>query len=276
MKFRLPLPMSLPLLGCLAFAGFASGSVQAETQTDQVDTILAIFAHSDDEIQASPVLTKYAREGTNVHLVIAMDGQRGGSNNDLEPADLVLRRAVELQCSATALGFETPVNLGYVAGQAYEHIYEIKADIQAIFADIKPDVVMTWGPDGGYGHKDHKLISSIVTDIFQSGSPDGSAWPTSLYYPAFPQDLLRDDFSPTSQYGYTLQALWGTTDYDYLEYVIPFSDEDKAAVKTATSCHTSQWSPETMVDLHAMVEVGDNKMYLRKALHKAQGKTKLD
>ena len=275
MKFRSPLFMSLPLLGFLAFV--ESASVQAETQAAQIDTILAIFAHPDDEIQASPVLAKYAREGTKVYMVTAMDGQNGGSNNDLSPADLIIKRAQELQCSATALGIETPVaNLGYVGGEASEHIYELRADIAEKFSEIKPDVVITWGPDGGYGHKDHKIISSIVTGIFQAGSPDGSAWPTSLYYPAFPQDLLQEGFSPTSQYGYTLQAIWGTTDYDYLEYVIPFSDEDKAAVKTATSCHTSQWSPETLVDLHAMAEVGDNKMYLRRALHKKQGKTTLD
>jgi len=278
MKLRSSLSLALPFLSCLTFVGCGSDSdiTQAEASAAKVETILAILAHPDDEMMASPLLARYAREGATVHLAAVTDGRWGDSNNTLSPEDLITTRAAEAQCSTAALGLEAPILLGYEDGESMENIYTIKADIAALIAEIEPDVLITWGPEGGYGHKDHKIVSSIVSDVFQAGSPDGSAWPASLYYPAFPKDKLKEDFSPTSPYGYTLQAIWGTTEYDYREYVISFTDEDKAAAKAAASCHTSQWDEATLVDIHQMVDVAEYEVLLRKALHKAQGKTRLD
>ena len=278
MNFRSSLYMSLPLLASLVSVGCGSDSEssQVEAPATKIETILAILAHPDDEMMASPLLARYAREGATVHLAAVTDGRWGDSNNTLSPEDLITTRAAEAQCSTAALGLEAPILLGYEDGESMENIYTIKADIAALIAEIEPDVLITWGPEGGYGHKDHKIVSSIVSDVFQAGSPDGSAWPASLYYPAFPKDKLKEDFSPTSPYGYTLQAIWGTTEYDYLEYTITFNDEDKAASKAAASCHTSQWNEATLVDIHQMVDVAEYEVLLRKALHKAQGKTRLD
>ena len=32
---------------------------------------------------------------------------------------------------------------------------------------LRPDVVLTWGPEGGYGHQDHRLVGDVVTQVFQ-------------------------------------------------------------------------------------------------------------
>ena len=53
-------------------------SVVAAGQQAPARTLVAVFAHPDDESAASPLLARYAREGVKVYLIIATDGAAGG------------------------------------------------------------------------------------------------------------------------------------------------------------------------------------------------------
>lgn len=285
MKFRSYFYMSISLLGSLAMVGCKNESNEAQTatqavtqtddQTTQIDTILAIFAHPDDEISAAPLLAKYAREGKTVYLASVTDGRWGGATNDEEAAELAVTRALETQCSTTELGIEAPILLDFEDGEVSDNVYAVKATIAGLFASIEPDVVITWGPEGGYGHKDHRLVSTIVSDVFQAGSIDDSAWPEGVYYPGIPEFQLNG-FGPVSGFGATLQAIWGTTKEDYLQYTIEVDDEDIAAAKLAAACHISQWDETTLVDIGALIDAGNSAVYLRKAHHIGTAKTSLD
>jgi len=46
-------------------------------------TLVAVFAHGDDEGAAAPILARYAREGAQVYLVIATDGAQGGAHTSV-------------------------------------------------------------------------------------------------------------------------------------------------------------------------------------------------
>src|SRR6185295_5010706 len=46
-------------------------------------TLVAVFAHGDDEGAAAPILARYAREGVQVYLVIATDGAQGGAHTSI-------------------------------------------------------------------------------------------------------------------------------------------------------------------------------------------------
>jgi hypothetical protein len=37
-------------------------------------TLVAVWAHADDEGPVAPILARYAREGVQVHMIIATDG----------------------------------------------------------------------------------------------------------------------------------------------------------------------------------------------------------
>ncbi len=275
---------TLPLLSALAITGCIDDSSSSSTSTDttdaeaktlEVETILAVFAHPDDEISASPLLAKYAREGKTVHLAIVTDGRWGGASNDEEADALAVTRALETQCSTTALGLEDPILLEFEDGEVSENIYAVQATIAGLYASIEPDVILTWGPEGGYGHEDHRLVSAITTGIFQDGSDDGSAWPDAVYYSALPETQVQG-FTPTSQFGGLIQAIWGTTEEKYLQYNIAVEDEDIAAAKVAMACHASQFSAADQVDVAALIDASAGTMYLRKALHEGDVKTTLD
>ena len=69
-------------------------------------TLLAIFAHADDETIIAPLLSRYAREGVRVHLAIATNGDKGVREHAEIPAGTALAqaRAAELDYACQALG----------------------------------------------------------------------------------------------------------------------------------------------------------------------------
>src|SRR5258708_20541368 len=85
----------------------------------QPKTILAVFAHPDDEIFVGPLLAHYARRGARIHLVIVTDGEKGGSPRAGVPAgpELARVRAAEARCSCQELGIEAPELLGFKDGE---------------------------------------------------------------------------------------------------------------------------------------------------------------
>jgi LmbE family N-acetylglucosaminyl deacetylase len=77
-------------------------------------TLLAIFAHPDDEATVSHVLARYAAEGVTVYLAIATDGRYGVTEHAKIPAgdSLAAVRAEEAKCAAEKLGIEPPILFG--------------------------------------------------------------------------------------------------------------------------------------------------------------------
>src|SRR5688500_17345876 len=98
-----------------ALAGCAAAPVATTTSTRTPGTLVAIFAHPDDESIVSPALARYARDGAKVYVVIATDGRKGVSRHAGIPGgdSLATVRAGEARCSAAALGVQPPVLLGF-------------------------------------------------------------------------------------------------------------------------------------------------------------------
>ena len=70
----------LRLLTLIALTLFSAGSAAAQGAGR---TLVAVFAHADDEGAAAPILARYAREGAQVYLVIATDGAQGGAHTSV-------------------------------------------------------------------------------------------------------------------------------------------------------------------------------------------------
>ncbi len=134
--------------------------------------LMAVLAHPDDEsLGLGGTLAKYASEGVEVFLLTATRGDRGrfrGYRLDEKqhpgPAALANIREAELRAAASALGVREVSILDYHDQQLDRaNPSEAVAAIAGHIRRVKPDVVVTFGPDGAYGHPDHIAISQFTT-----------------------------------------------------------------------------------------------------------------
>ncbi len=130
--------------------------------------LLALLAHPDDEsLGFGGTLAKYAAEGVETYLVTATRGERGRfgkRGKDVDPEETGRVRETELRNAASALGIREVSILGFPDGGIAQ--VDAGAAIRAAVMHIRrirPDVVVTFGPDGGYGHPDHIAISQFAT-----------------------------------------------------------------------------------------------------------------
>jgi LmbE family N-acetylglucosaminyl deacetylase len=133
--------------------------------------LLAILAHPDDEtLGIGGVLAHYAAEGVEVDLVTATRGEggrfRGVKEGPGHPGreKLASIREQELRAAASVLGIRSITHLGYGDGRLdeadpREAIGRVANEIRR----LRPHVVITFPPDGGYGHPDHIAICQLAT-----------------------------------------------------------------------------------------------------------------
>jgi LmbE family N-acetylglucosaminyl deacetylase len=172
--------------------------------------LMAVLAHPDDEsLGIGGTLAKYASEGVDVFLLTATRGDsgrfRGHALDDPQhPGRQALAniREVELRAAASALGVREVSLLDY--HDQYLDLAnprEAVANIVGHIRRVRPDIVVTFGPDGAYGHPDHIAISQFTTAaIVAAADPtfhsagDEPAEPhavSKLYYMAWPESTWR-------------------------------------------------------------------------------------
>ena len=224
--------------------------------------LMAVLAHPDDEsLGFGGTLAKYASEGVEVHLLTATRGQsgryRGHRRGDAQhpgPAALAAIRERELRNAAAVLGVCEVSLLDY-------HDQDLdRADPRVAIADVvahvrrvQPDVVLTFGPEGAYGHPDHIAISQFTTAaivasadpafIVDNGGPRAPTHSVSkLYYLAWPA-------STWSAYQAAFRQLVSTVDGverqatpwpDWAITTVIDTRQRWSTVWRAVSCHESQ------------------------------------
>jgi len=130
--------------------------------------LLAVFPHPDDETMGlGSTFARYSAEGVETYLVCATHGERGwfdseGSDPGWEGVARI--REAELRCAAENLGIREVSCLDYIDGDVDQaNPVEIIGKIVAHIRRIKPQVVVTFAPDGNYGHPDHIAFSQFTT-----------------------------------------------------------------------------------------------------------------
>ena len=232
-------------------------------------TLLAVFAHPDDETLVAPLLAAYARRGVRVRLAVVTDGEKGTQAHAGIPAgpELAKVRAEEARCSCRALGIDPPMLLGFKDGELgtpsrppWAPLAEVQGAVAKVLQDVRPDAVITFGPEGAYGHPDHRLVGAVVTQLVQAGA-DGA--PGRLFYPGFPKDRL-----PKREGGIP----WSPTDPRFLTVRVPYDAKDMTASRAALACHKSQFRAEEMEPLaQFMDQVLGGRQYLRPWFGAAKG-----
>lgn len=145
-------------------------------------SLLAVFAHPDDEsFTAGGTLAKYAAAGVEVVIVSATRGEAGIRGVSADQAGIL--REAELRRAAAELGASQVHFLGYPDGGLPDvNPDDAMGRLVALLSRIRPQVLITFGPDGISGHPDHVAVSRWVTAAFDAmRGPDA---PQKLYYVA--------------------------------------------------------------------------------------------
>lgn len=239
------LSLVLPLVALLAACGG-----KETTSAPQKRVLLAIFAHPDDETTVTPVLAKYAAEGHDVYLAIATDGRYGVTAHAGIPGgdSLAAERMKELACAAEQLGIKTPVDFGLHDqfmmqggfGPVHQQLDSLRAGVKKLFMDLQPDAVITWSASGWSGHHDHRLVGSVVTEVFES--MDWKGKPAQLYYPGIPTGKLPAE-----------GGAFATMDSTWLTVKVTADSVSYAKAMASLKCHRSQYTEDQMNQMRGMI-----------------------
>jgi len=250
------------VLSLVAFAltQAVSGAFGAEGK----HRILAVFAHPDDEITVAPMLAKYAAEGHEVYLVTATSGQAGGANTDIpEGPELGAAREKEVRCSARELGIHEPFLFQLQDGRMAEpqSMAAMASRLREVIDRVKPEVMITFGPDGVTGHPDHRIVGAVASEVFQWR--ERLEWrPKKLYYVVLPASRMQIDPATAG-----LSRQTAAVSDEFITAVVD-ADEGMDATWRAMQCHVTQWAPvERMRRMFEMRrKIIGGKVHLRLAL----------
>lgn len=172
-------------------------------------TLMAVLAHPDDEsFGVGGTLAKYAAEGCDVHLVTATRGEAGQivAPWAATSANLPQIREQELRCACAALGIHLPHFLDYVDGQLpVVHQGQAVGKVVRLIRELRPQVLVTFDPQGAYGHYDHIAVHRWATiaydlaskaDCFPEQTSEGCTphQVSKLYYHVSTEEQVRGIF----------------------------------------------------------------------------------
>lgn len=244
--------------------------MEATNETKPRQVLLAVLAHPDDEtFGMGGTLAHYALRGVEVHLVCATRGEAGevdeaylrGFNSVAE------RRVAELRCAAEKLGLKSVHFLDYrdsgMAGSPENHhpaslasapLEKVATDVVHYIRMLKPQVVITFDPLGGYRHPDHIAIHKATVKAFYDAGDPGVAGdlppyrPQKLYFHTFPHFFLKIIVRIMPLFGRDPRRLGKNHDIDltpiaavdFPTHAIIAYDSVAAIRDEASACHASQ------------------------------------
>ena len=233
--------------------------------------MLAVLAHPDDEtFGLGGTLALYAKRGVKVHLVCATRGEVGTVAPEFMEgySSIAELRVDELLCAAERLGLEEVHFLDYrdsgmVGTEDNEHPEslaqapqdKVVATLVGYIRQLRPEVVITFDPVGGYGHPDHIAIHTATVKAYESASNPGqfpnagSAFePQKLYFSTFSLRFIKPTLALLRIFGRDPRKWGRNEDIDLTEIFktrFPVNARVNyrkvASIKEeAMSCHASQ------------------------------------
>jgi LmbE family N-acetylglucosaminyl deacetylase len=229
-----------PLLAAAALAVALPISAHAQARRP----ILAVFAHPDDERVIGPLLSRLAREGRETHLVIATDGSQGVRDFAKVPAGAALAaaRVKEAQCAADRLGVKKLRIVGLPDGglASFDALNKLRAALAAIVDTVQPAAIITFGPEGGTGHPDHRLTGNVATQVVQADPRHANI---DVLFASLPAERLRTAPRANPTVNGMTEAL--------LTVRVPFEERDLVAGREEFACHKTQYTPTEMAAVNA-------------------------
>lgn len=215
-------------------------------------TLVVLLAHADDEGPVAPMLARYAREGVQIHPIIASNGSQGAGTQPggisrpetgLQGDELSRVREAEARCASEALGMQAPILLGFPDGKLGDYVgdrsllFRLTQRVAEELQRLHPDAIVTWGPDGGIGHPDHRIVSDIATQLVRTEAPGA---PERLFYMSLPADAIRAMVPQRGAPPLLIPAA------KYFTVRVSFAPQDLLAAERSMACHRSQFTPDVV------------------------------
>jgi LmbE family N-acetylglucosaminyl deacetylase len=166
--------------------------------------LLAVTAHPGDELVVAGTLARNARAGVHTAVVSATADLIGRSAAQDRPGDTDRKGEEALRCACGRLGVAETDLLGFRSSGpdalAGAGACEVVRRVVHRIRRIRPQVIVTFGPDGIDGHVDHVAIGELASQAFGAAGDldqfpvDGGPapfGPAKLYYFGLPEGLLR-------------------------------------------------------------------------------------
>jgi N-acetyl-1-D-myo-inositol-2-amino-2-deoxy-alpha-D-glucopyranoside deacetylase len=235
-------------------------------------TLIMVGAHPDDEtFGMGGTLAYYAANGVKVYYVCATRGEVGVADSEYlsgysSPGDM---RWAELSCAARILGLADIIHLGYrdsgmPGSDDNKHpqalmaapVAEVAGRIVKVIRELKPQVIVTFDPIGGYKHPDHVAIHNATVKAFFAAAEPGQYpeagpvfQPRKLYFSIFPRGMLKIIVRLMPLIGKDPHKLGRNRDIDLTSFAnvdypvhasIRLTRQANEAQKKASECHASQ------------------------------------
>jgi len=247
--------------------------------------ILVVLAHPDDEsFGMGGTLALYARQGVDVRLVCATRGEVGEVDPEFKETikSAACLRTQELQCAVKVLGLSELIFLNYrdsgMPGSEDNHhpralaaqpVEKVAAEVAHLIRQVRPQVVLTFDPIGGYRHPDHIAIQQATVQAFglaasaDFADPEGTApfQPDALYFHTMNKTYLKIAVAVMRLIGQNPREFGRNKDIDLVsltEVAFPTHvrinyRSVRAARDAAAACHASQGGAQMNKGLRGLI-----------------------
>ena len=269
--------------------------------------ILSVLAHPDDEsFGMGGTLALYAERGAEVHLICATRGEVGQMDEKYMQGfkSIADKRESELRCAVDVLGLAGVYFLDYrdsgMPGSAdnvhpralfAQDVEKVAENVLSYIRDLKPDIVLTFDPIGGYRHPDHIAIHEATVMAFERAddmdfAPNvGEAFkPRKLYYHTFSRAFLRVSVRLMRLFGQDPSKFGTNKDIDLeslaaIDFPIHARINIKSVLKkkeAAGACHASQGGGQMQKGIRGFVSrLFNGKEMFMQAYPPVEGKPKV-
>ncbi|MFC2038693.1 PIG-L deacetylase family protein [Chloroflexota bacterium] len=195
--------------------------------------VLVFTPHADDaEGGVGGTVLHWVKEGKSVVFVVCTNGDKGTSDPDIKPEELVKIRQKEQLTSAEVLGVKDVVFLPN-SDQGLEDGHELRKEFVRQIRRFQPYTVVTTDPYRRYlWHRDHRITGQVVLDAIFPYARDRYAYP----------DLIEEGFLP---HKVVEILLWGTEDPNHYVDIVDVFDKKVEALR----CHMSQVGSAPFVEM---------------------------
>ena len=238
---------------------------------ENTKTILAIFPHSDDQTAVGPVLLKYSKQGKVYIIYVVDDIDTLGLDITLAGDSINHVKIAEAKCACKKLNIQ-PIFLGmgrfiYDPRKGSKEYFiktkKLKENLQQKINDLNPDAIITYGPDGDNGHPEHRIVSSLITELILY-----NGWVER--YPLYYMGWLKEK-SPKEQ----LEGA-GEVDKKYLAVEVHYSEEEEALAFESFTCYKKEFNAKQMQEVkEENAADNSNIFYFRQLIVSPKKKTDL-